>query len=91
MRALRTSGATLVSLKAKTKRLATSPCSPGHLGARRGSKPHNGWHLKAATQATPPVWDTNMIPGLNWTDPKTGMTVTVPGLLSYHSAKRDPY
>ena len=39
----------------------------------------------------PPVWDTDMVPGLNWTDPKTGITVTVPGLPSYYPAQRDPY
>jgi len=38
-----------------------------------------------------PVWDTNMIPGSQWTDPKTNIQVKVPGNNLYNTMGRDPY
>jgi len=39
----------------------------------------------------PPSWDTSMTPGSKWTDPKTGITTTVPGSNQFIQLKRDPY
>lgn len=38
-----------------------------------------------------PVWDTDLVPGAMWTDPKTGIAVLVPGQTQFVSKKRDPY
>jgi len=39
----------------------------------------------------PPVWHPNMTPGKSWTDPKTSISVMVPGSGKFVSEKRNPY
>ena len=39
----------------------------------------------------PPKWDTTLINGQQWTDPLTGITVTVPGDGTFNALRRDPY
>eukprot|EP01123_Difflugia_compressa_P008427 TRINITY_DN2502_c0_g1_i1.p1 TRINITY_DN2502_c0_g1~~TRINITY_DN2502_c0_g1_i1.p1 ORF type:complete len:490 (-),score=104.92 TRINITY_DN2502_c0_g1_i1:31-1353(-) len=38
-----------------------------------------------------PSWDTGLIPGSQWTDPNTGISVTVPGNPYFITLQRDPY
>eukprot|EP01064_Diplonema_japonicum_P021368 TRINITY_DN308_c0_g1_i7.p2 TRINITY_DN308_c0_g1~~TRINITY_DN308_c0_g1_i7.p2 ORF type:complete len:476 (+),score=169.87 TRINITY_DN308_c0_g1_i7:77-1504(+) len=44
-----------------------------------------------ANGAATPQWNENMIPGQQWTDPKTGISTLVPGMTAYLSAGRNPY
>lgn len=46
---------------------------------------------KMAAGSNPPKWDYDMIPGGQWTDTKTGIAYTVPGIGLYNTMKRDPY
>ncbi|KAF9574508.1 hypothetical protein EC968_006313 [Mortierella alpina] len=45
--------------------------------------------LKAGAEA--PVFHPEIVPGRDWTDPKTGITVRVPGSDYFAIQKRDPY
>ena len=45
----------------------------------------------APGDAPRPAWDATMVPGRRWTDARSGVTVTVPGLDAFVSAQRDPY
>ena len=45
----------------------------------------------AASAPVPPTWDTNFVNGQPWTDPATGITVTLPGSGLYNTLQRDPY
>jgi len=44
-----------------------------------------------ANSSFPPKWNYDMVANQPWTDPKTGITVTVPGSDRYVTLKRDPY
>lgn len=37
------------------------------------------WLLQGANGSHAPQWENNIIPGQKFTDPKTGISVTVPG------------
>jgi hypothetical protein len=41
--------------------------------------------------SNPPVWDPEMVPNRTWTDPKTGMSVLIPGSDQWAVQNRDPY
>ena len=45
----------------------------------------------AASAPVQPVWDAGFINGQQWTDPNTGISMTLPGSSLYNTLKRDPY
>lgn len=45
----------------------------------------------AASAPVAPTWDTSFINGSPWTDPVTGITVTLPGSGLYNTLQRDPW
>jgi len=44
-----------------------------------------------ANSSNPPKWNDDMVPNRPWTDPLTGITVTIPGSDLYVLENRDPY
>jgi len=44
-----------------------------------------------ASASHPPVWNYDLVPGSQWTDPKTGIKVLVPGSSYFVQQRRDPY
>jgi len=48
-------------------------------------------YVASSAGGNTPQWDTTMVPGSMWTDPKTGIQTLVPGSNYYITKKRDPY
>ncbi|KAF9574509.1 hypothetical protein EC968_006314 [Mortierella alpina] len=48
-------------------------------------------YVKSKAGAEAPVFHPEIVPGRDWIDPRTGITVTVPGNDYFATQKRDPY